>query len=167
MISFVWSADHPFYAGTGGSENYTAGQVRELMQRGVQTRIITIGHGENDGREGFPDIPFTSLDSKEQLSELDDTLVFITYPLNVRTKRPSYAILHCPPEATGKRNTLFDIRGFRDKKLLAPSRFAATLWTHEIGSKSLRMPAVYPFAERVFARWLPRCRIKCGWHTRD
>jgi D-inositol-3-phosphate glycosyltransferase len=152
MISFVWSADHPFYAGRGGSENYTAGQIRELMRRGVPTRIITVGQGENDGRDGFPDITFTSVESKEELSELDDTLVFVTYPLNIRTKRQSYAILHCPPEATGKRNTLFDLRGFRGKKLLAPSKFAAKLWARELGSKTLHMPAVYPFAENAFAK---------------
>lgn len=152
MISFVWSAEHPFYAGNGGSENYTAGHVRELMRRGIPTRIITIGLGENDGRDSFPDITFTSIKSKEKLSDLDDTLVFVTYPLNVRTKRKSYAILHCPPEFTGRRNTLFDLRGFRGKKLLAPSRFAAKLWTTELGGKAVPIPVVYPFAENGFAK---------------
>ena len=89
MISFVWSSTFPFWAGAGGSENYTAGQIRELQRRGIKTRILTLGHGENDGRADFPDITFKTLRSKEELSELDDILVFVTYPLDVPTRRPA------------------------------------------------------------------------------
>lgn len=152
MISFVWSSEYPFYAGTGGSENYTAGHARELIRRGIPTRIITIGLGEQDGREGFPDIPFVSFSSKEELEKLDDTLVFVTYPLDAKTKRQSYAILHCPPEATGKRNARFDLKGFKGKKLIATSRFAAKLWRKELGTTSLNIPAVHPFAETAFSK---------------
>src|ERR1700722_19660023 len=33
LISFIWSPGNPLPAGTGGSENYTVGQVRELTRR--------------------------------------------------------------------------------------------------------------------------------------
>jgi D-inositol-3-phosphate glycosyltransferase len=154
MISFVWSSKYPFWAGAGGSENYTAGHIRELQRRGIPTRLLTLNHGTNDGREDFPDIEFKALKSQEELSELDDTLVFVTYPLNVPTRRPSYAILHCPPVRRGGIDPQFDIRGLKGKQLLAPSKFAAKLWrkySHQILSLG-RMPAVYPFAEPVFSR---------------
>ncbi len=92
MISFVWSSKYPFVAG-GGSESYTAGHIRELARRGIASRILTIGHGANDGRDCYPDIKFKNLRSKEELSALDDIIVFITYPLNVPTKHKSFAIL--------------------------------------------------------------------------
>jgi D-inositol-3-phosphate glycosyltransferase len=152
MISFVWSSKYPFVAGSGGSENYTAGQIHELQRRGIPTRIITLGHGENDGRADHPDIPFLALDSKEQLEDLDDTLVFITYPLNVKTKRQSYAILHCPPMSMGKDDPLFDYAGIEGKQLIAPSRFAAKLWSKKLGVRVSHIPSAYPFAETIFSK---------------
>ena len=53
MISFVWSPGEPLPAGTGGSENYTVGQVRELNRRGIAARVVTIGLGADDGRDEF------------------------------------------------------------------------------------------------------------------
>lgn len=151
MISFVWSSKYPFWAGAGGSENYTAGHIRELMRRGIPTRVLTLGHGRQDGRDEFPDINFKALHSKQQLSLLDDTLVFVTYPLNVRTKRPSYAILHCPPESLGQRDRLFDKRGIKGKQLLAASRFSALMWERDLGLKRGDIPVIYPFADNAFA----------------
>lgn len=152
MISFVWSSKYPFWAGAGGSENYTAGHIRELMRRGIPTRLITIGHGTHDGRDDFPDIKFVNLDSKEELSKLDDTLVFVTYPLDVPTKKQAYAILHCQPMTRGQLDEQFDYAGMKDKQLLAPSKFAGKLWGRTIAHKLGRMPAAYPFAEPVFAK---------------
>jgi D-inositol-3-phosphate glycosyltransferase len=153
MISFVWSAKNPFWAGRGGSENYTAGHIRELMRRGIPTRLITIGHGLDDGREGFPDITFTALDNKEQLSELDDTLIGVTYPVGVPTKRPSYAVLHCPLTTSQGRDDHFDMNAFAmGSTLMAPSRFAAKMWGQTLRLRPSRIPAVYPFAEPCFSR---------------
>lgn len=150
MISFVWSAAHPFWAGAGGSENYTAGHIRELQRRGYPVRVLTLGHGRRDGRSDFPDIPFKALASKQQLSLLNDTLVFVTYPLNVRTKHRSYAILHCPPASCGVADPLFDPRGVKGKKLIAASRFSATMWEHELGLKHRSISVAYPFADDSF-----------------
>lgn len=151
MISFVWSARFPFWAGAGGSENYTAGQIRELQRRGIATRVLTLGHGRNDGRKDFPDISFKALHSRQQLSLLDDTLVFVTYPLHVRTKRPSFAIMHCPPESAGQTDTLFDWRAIRSKQLIAASRYSALMWERHLGMDDGEIPVAYPFADRAFS----------------
>ena len=60
MISFVWSPETRFPPGTGGSENYTIGQVRELNRRGVPAQVVTVGLGAADGRDDFVGIPFLS-----------------------------------------------------------------------------------------------------------
>lgn len=155
MISFVWSSKYPFYAGTGGSENYTAGHMRELQRRGIDTRLITIGHGEKDGREDFPDLSFTAISSKEELSTLDDTLIFVTYPLNVKTKRQSYVILHCPPPTMTRPDPLFDPEGLRGKKLIATSQAAVKMWMQYLGKRRMlprKIRVVYPFAENCFSK---------------
>lgn len=154
MISFVWSSKWPFYAGTGGSENYTAGQIRELTRRGIPARVITIGHGIKDGREDFPDIEFYSLETKEQLSELDDTLVFIIYPLNITTKKQSYVILHVPPPIYTQPDSLFDPMGIPGKKLIVTSKAAGRMWKKYL-SRRIALPRthiVYPFAEEAFRK---------------
>lgn len=148
MVSFVWSAKQPFLAGRGGSENYTAGHIRELKRRGIAARIITLGYGEQDGREDFPDIDFLAIKSKEELSELDDTLVFVTYPLNVTTKRQSYTILHCPMQ---RLDPPLDVNGIPGKQVIVPSKFAAKLWGETLRIRSTKIPVVYPFAETIFA----------------
>lgn len=151
MISFVWSSKFPFLAGAGGSENYTAGQVRELMRRGIATRIITIGHGEDDGRKDFPDINFMSLPSASGLAELDDTIIFVTYPLEVTTKHPSYVILHCPPPTFAHGDPQYVRRAFNGKRLITTSKFAAGMWRRYLKSGTRHMHTVYPFAENEFA----------------
>jgi D-inositol-3-phosphate glycosyltransferase len=152
MISFVWSAKYPFLAGAGGSENYTAGHIRELNRRGIPARLITIGHGNNDGREDFPDIEFLAIDDKKELEELDDTLVFVTYPLDVKTRHPAYAILHCPPPMYARNDKQYNLRAFKGKRLVTSSRFAAGLWRRQLRSHTGRMPTVYPFASPAFAK---------------
>ncbi len=150
MISFVWSSKHPFVSGSGGSESYTAGHIRELNSRGIPARLITIGHGEKDGRDDFPDIEFLALSSADQLADLDDTIVFVTYPLDVKTKWPSYAILHCPPPNCQHGAPLCDRKAFRGRRLITAGEFAAGMWRMYLKAKTGRMPTVYPFADPVF-----------------
>jgi len=152
MISFVWSSLHPFYAGAGGSENYTAGQIRELKRRGFDCRVLTLGFGESDGRDDFPDIEFKALKNKEELAELDDTIVFVLYPLKVKTKHLSYVILHCPPPSYTRQDPLFDKAGGFGKKLIATSKFSARMWSEYYGQLTNRTAVVYPFAEQEFSR---------------
>jgi len=152
MISFVWSSKYPFWSGNGGSERYTAGHIRELMRRGIPTRLLTLGHGKHDGRTDFPDITFQELPSKAALSKLDDTLVFVTYPVHVDTTRQSYAILHCPGTSCAEADPLFDAAGATDKTLITPSRFAAHMWGTYFGRQLAKVPVVYPFAEACFGQ---------------
>lgn len=70
MISFVWSPHESLPAGTGGSENYTIGQVRELNRRGVPAQVVTVGLGEHDGRDEFDGIPFLALPSTADIALL-------------------------------------------------------------------------------------------------
>lgn len=152
MISFVWSSKYPFIAGSGGSESYTAGQIRELIRRGIPARIISIGFGEADGREDFPDIPFLALDSKEQLAKLDDLIVYIIYPLEVRTKHQAYAILHCPPPDYAHGDPMYIRRAFNGVRLITASKFAAGIWRRYLKTGFGRMPTVYPFADEAFSK---------------
>ncbi len=149
MISFVWSAKQPFLAGRGGSENYTAGQVRELQRRGIPARILTLGFGDQDGRDDWPDIQFKSLKSKEELSELDDTIVYVTYPLDVPTKKQTYVILHCPQQ---RLDPPLEIEAIYDKYAITTSRFASKLWGKTLRVRSSRIPTAYPFAEPCFSQ---------------
>ena len=150
MLSFVWMSNYPFLAGTGGSENYTAGHVRELARRGIRSRIITIGLGKNDGRDQFPDIEFFDVPSPEHLSKLDDTLVFVIYPHNVKTKRQSYVILHCPLSLCDSKDSYFSRADINGKKLITPSKFAAQLWGDYFEKPTGSIPVAYPFAENCF-----------------
>lgn len=155
MISFVWSSKYPFISGAGGSENYTAGQIRELQRRGIECRVLIIGHSAQISRRNFPDIKFKTLKDKEELSDLDDTIIFITYPLDVRTKNKSYVILHCPPPAFGNYDPIYDPKGMTGKRLIATSGFAARMWSRYYAMTSRKIPAisiVYPFAEPSFSK---------------
>lgn len=152
MISFVWSAEFPFLAGAGGSENFTAGQIRELQRRGIKCRILSLGFGSKDGRAEFPDIEFKTLHSKEQLSLLNDTIVYVTYPLNVHTKHPAYTILHCPPASCGVTDPRFNKRAAKRKNMthIAASRFSATMWEKDLSLPRGSISVDYPFADDAF-----------------
>jgi D-inositol-3-phosphate glycosyltransferase len=89
LISFIWSPGNPLPAGTGGSENYTVGQVRELNRRGMPSQVVTVGLGTADGRDDFTDVPFLSLATLDEVGALDGTVVFVNEPHPVSTKHPA------------------------------------------------------------------------------
>ena len=150
MISFVWSPGERLPAGTGGSENYTVGHVRELNRRGIDSRIVTIGMGIDDGRDEFADIPFLSVPHLNDVGELDDTIVFVSEAPFVTTQRPAYQILHVPPPLRADRR-VEAAQATRDRILIATSRYAAELWASFLDVDVKTVHVVYPFAERVFA----------------
>lgn len=151
MISFVWSDPLPIYSGRGGSESFTIGQIRELMSRGIETRIITIGLGKHDGREFFPDIEFHDIKSQQLLRYIDDTLIFVSRPLNIRTKNKSYVMLHTQPYADPRyRNKYKD--ALRDKTIITNSKFAQKLWAEYLSIPPKEICVVYPFADPAFAK---------------
>jgi glycosyltransferase involved in cell wall biosynthesis len=149
MISFVWELDRPLPAGTGGSENYTVGHVRELIRRGIAAQVVTVGVGTQDGRDEFPGVPFLSLTDATGVAELDGTVVFVTQFPVVATRNPSYQLLHIPPplRSIERRRAIAQTR---DRGLIATSRFAAELWARFLDVDLPTVQVVYPFAEPVF-----------------
>ena len=152
MISFIWEPGLPLPAGTGGSENYTIGQVRELNRRGVAAQVVTIGLGDDDGRDDFVGIRFLSLRSVSDVGRLEGTVIFVTdFPV-VATRNPAYQMLHVPSPLRahdGRRVA----RQLQDRSLIATSRFAAGLWAEFLGVDVDTIAVVYPFAEDCFGSW--------------
>lgn len=145
MISFVWSPDRALRAGTGGSENYTFGQVRELNRRGISARIIVIDPDNIAVSEQAADVPLLSLRKLEEVGELDDTVIFVHNSHGIKTKNPSYLILHVPPLWRQVETT-------SDCTLIATSNYAARLWAEYFKIDTSAVRVVYPFAEPAFAR---------------
>lgn len=150
MISFVWSPGQVLPAGTGGSENYTVGQVRELGRRGIEARVVTVGLGDADGRDGFDDVPFHSVPTVGDLSGLDDTLVFVSEAPPVTTRHPSFQVLHVPPPLR-ERHRAQVLESTLDRTLVATSQYAAALWSTFLDVSPEAVRVVYPFAEHAFA----------------
>jgi glycosyltransferase involved in cell wall biosynthesis len=137
-------------AGTGGSENYTVGQVRELNRRGVPARVVTVGLGIDDGRDEFVDIPFHSLTTLAEVGAMDGTVVFVNEPHTIATRNPAFLILHNPPPIR-ERYKAFAVEGTGDKVLIATSRYGAQLWAAYLDVDVATINVVYPFAEPCFA----------------
>ena len=150
MISFVWPPRTKLPAGTGGSENYTIGQVRELIRRGIPAQVVTIGLGIHDGRNEFVDIPFLSLSSQAELSTLDGTVVFINEAASVKTKTPAFVLMHIPPPLREKGRASV-IKAIKGRTLIVPSQYAAQLWSKYVPRDLASVHIAYPFAEPCFA----------------
>lgn len=163
MISFVWSDHLPLYAGRGGTESFTIGQVRELNARNIPARIITLGLGTNDGREYYDDIEFINLDTSSELSELDDTLVYVNFPFDIPTKHPSFAFFHYPPLDRRSHLAPPDYRALLrdDTTILTNSRFLRGLWSEYLDINPNKINIVYPFADPVYGAVK---RVKRTWH---
>jgi D-inositol-3-phosphate glycosyltransferase len=150
LISFIWSPGNPLPAGTGGSENYTVGQVRELNRRGMRAQVVTVGLGLGDGRDEFTDVPFRSLATLAEVSALEGVVVFVNEPHLVTTRQPAYLILHNPPPIRDKYKA-FAVEGTKDRTVIATSRYAAALWADYLDIDVATIAVVYPFAEPGFA----------------
>jgi D-inositol-3-phosphate glycosyltransferase len=151
VISFVWSPGQRLPAGTGGSENFTVGQVRELNRRAIPARVVTVGLGTADGREEFDDVPFHCVADLDALGLLDDTLVFVSEAPPVATMHPAYQMLHVPPPLREHQQASV-VAGTRNRTLIATSRYAAALWADFLDVSLDTIRVVYPFAESAFAR---------------
>jgi D-inositol-3-phosphate glycosyltransferase len=148
MISFVWPPGEPMLAGTGGSETYTAGHVRELLRRGIAAQIVSVGHGLKDGRKDFSDIPFLSLTDSRQISDLPGVVVFVNRPYLVPTRNKAAIILHCVTPNNGGRVTKRE--DVIDKTLIATSIYNAQQWALSLNVPYSRMHIVLPFADPLF-----------------
>ncbi|MHB8190787.1 MAG: glycosyltransferase family 4 protein [Ferrimicrobium sp.] len=153
MINFIWSPGNKLPAGTGGSENYTVGQVRELIRRGVPAQIVTVGLGVEDGRIEFSDIPFKALNTLEDISKLPGTAIFVNEPHIVDTPSKAFLIMHNPPPLREKWRS-FATAGTKDRCLIATSQYAADLWADYLSLARDDIHVAYPFAEPCFATQL-------------
>lgn len=150
MISFVWSDELPLYSGRGGTETCTIGHVRELNNRGIPARIISIGLGKDDGREFHKDIPFLDIESADKLAELDDTIIYINIPHAIRTKHQSYVFLHCPPSTVNVSRSEFK-KKVGNSQVITNSRYHRSVWADYLGVSINSVRVVYPFADPHFA----------------
>jgi D-inositol-3-phosphate glycosyltransferase len=148
MISFVWPPGEPMLGGTGGSETYTAGHVRELLRHGIAAQVVTVGHGTRDGRQDFRDIPFVALAGEQEISQLQGTVVFVNKAYLVLTSHKAAIILHCsiPKHADRARYHQY-IAG---KTIIATSVYSAQQWALYLDIPSARISVVLPFADPIF-----------------
>ena len=148
MISFVWPPGEPMLGGTGGSETYTAGHVRELRRRGIAAQVVSIGHGTKDGRQDFKDIPFVALKGEAEISNLPGTVVFVNKAYPVPTLHRSTIILHCSiPKQAERKSYQAHITG---KNVIATSVYSAQQWALYLDIPYARITVVLPFADPVF-----------------
>lgn len=149
MISFVWPPGEPMLAGTGGSETYTAGHVRELLRRGIDAQVVTVGHGIEDGRKDFDDIPFVAFSDARGISELPGTVVFVNKAYPVPTKNKATIIFHCsiPKKSDQEKYKVFA----EGKTIIATSVYSGQQWALYLGIPNSKIHIVLPFADPIFS----------------
>lgn len=147
MISFIWPPGEPMLSGTGGSETFTAGHVRELLRRGIDTQVVVLS-GIKASKRDFPDIPFITLKDEREISELMGKVVFVNRAYNVPTKQRSTIILHCAiPSDLEREERKNDVRG---KTIVATSVYNVQQWALYLGVHSSDINVVMPFADPIF-----------------
>lgn len=148
MISFVWPPGEPMLAGTGGSETYTAGHIRELLRRGIQAQVVTIGHGVKDGRQDFKDIPFVALADADGISNLPGMVVFVNKAYPVTTRNKAAIIFHC---SIPKRSDRDRYKSFAaGKTLIATSVYSGQQWALYLDVPYSKINIVLPFADPIY-----------------
>lgn len=148
MISFIWPSHEAMLAGTGGSETFTAGHVRELMRRGIDAQIVIIGSAIKQSRHDFPDIPFLGLADAREISDLSGAVVFINQAYDVPTRHKAAIILHCVvPSKVEQHERKKDTEG---KVIIATSIYNAQQWALYLKIPSKAINVVMPFADPIY-----------------
>lgn len=155
MISFVWPPGEPMLAGTGGSETYTAGHVRELLRRGIEAQVVTVGHGTKDGRHDFKDIPFVSFTDPSAISDLPGIVVFVNKAYPVPTKNKATIIFHCSLPKKSDRERYKEFAA--GKTIIATSVYSGQQWALYLGIPYSKINIVLPFADPIFSN-VPRSK---------
>ncbi|HCH34120.1 MAG: hypothetical protein UY35_C0003G0051 [Candidatus Saccharibacteria bacterium GW2011_GWC2_48_9] len=161
MISFVWPSGEAMLAGTGGSETFTAGHVRELVSRGIDAQVVIIGTAATQTRQDFPGLPIVGLLHEKELSDLPGTVVFVNQAYDVPTKNKAVIILHCAvPSRLEQRERKKDTVG---KTIIATSVYNAQQWALYLKIPSSDIDVVMPFADPrygVTARSMPTQKVR-------
>lgn len=148
MISFIWPLRAAMLAGTGGSETFTAGHVRELLRRGIEAQIVIIGSAIKQSRRNFPDLPFLGLSHEKEISNLPGMVVFVNQAYDVPTRNKAAIILHCvvPPKSEQRERK----KGAVDKIVMATSEYSARQWARYLDISSDTINVVMPFADPIY-----------------
>jgi D-inositol-3-phosphate glycosyltransferase len=136
-------------AGTGGSETYTAGHVRELLRRGIDAQVVTVGHGLKDGRQDFKDIPFVAFSDASAISDLSGVVVFVNKAYPVPTKNKAAIIFHCSIPKLSERKKHKDFAA--GKTIIATSVYSGQQWALYLDIPYSRVNIVLPFADPIFS----------------
>lgn len=148
MISFIWPSSEAMLAGTGGSETFTAGHVRELLRRGIDAQVVIVGATTASSKRDFPDVPFLGLASKAAISDLAGTVIFVNRAYGVPTRHKAAIILHCAvPSKVERQERKKDIEG---KIVIATSIYNAQQWALYLEIPSKTIDVVMPFADPIF-----------------
>ncbi len=154
MISFIWPSGEAMLAGTGGSETFTAGHVRELQRRGVDVQVGIVGDNITASRHDFPDIPFIAMRHENEISQLSGKVVFINRAYDVPTKQKSSIILHCV--VPSKIEKVARKKDVKNKTIIATSVYNAQQWALYLGLSSRSINVVMPFADPIFSKVVRR-----------
>ena len=139
-------------SGTGGSETFTAGHVRELVRRGIDTQIAIVGSAFKETKRNFPDLPIIGLVDQEAISHLAGTVVFINQAYDVPTRNKAVIILHCVvPSRVEQHLRKKDVAG---KIIIATSIYNAQQWALYLDIPSSKINVVMPFADPVYGNTL-------------
>lgn len=148
MISFVWPSREAMLAGTGGSETFTAGHVRELTRRGIAAQVVIVGPAISASKKSFPDLPFRGLADETEISDLPGTVVFINQAYDVPTRNKAVIILHCVvPSKVERHLRQKDTRG---KIIIATSIYNAQQWALYLNIPNNAINVVMPFADPIY-----------------
>lgn len=148
MISFIWPSQEAMLAGTGGSETFTAGHVRELLRRGIDAQVVLIGTSVAQSIRDFPDVPFISLADKATISGLSGTVVFVNRAYDVPTRHKATIILHCAVPSKVEQHER--IRNVEGKTIIATSIYNAQQWALYLKIPNSTINVVMPFADPVY-----------------
>ncbi|HET7637370.1 MAG TPA: glycosyltransferase family 4 protein [Ktedonobacteraceae bacterium] len=148
MISFIWPSQEAMLAGTGGSETFTAGHVRELLRRGIDAQVVLVSTPVAHSKRDFPGVPFVSLADEAAISELAGAVVFVNRAYNAPTRHKATIILHCAvPSKVEQRERIQDVAG---KTIIATSIYNAQQWALYLKIPSSTINVVMPFADPVY-----------------
>lgn len=135
-------------AGTGGSETFTAGHVRELLRRGIDTQVVLVGTPVTHSKRDFPGVPFVSLVDEAAISELAGAVVFVNQAYDVPTRHKAAIILHCAvPSKVEQHERIKDVEG---KTIIATSIYNAQQWALYLKIPNSTINIVMPFADPVY-----------------
>jgi D-inositol-3-phosphate glycosyltransferase len=154
MINFIWPPGEQMLAGTGGSETYTAGQVRELLRRGIEARVVIVGARRPLSlSKHFKGIPFLYVKSKADVAKLEGTLIFVNNFFAFagrRNKNQQIAVIVHNVIPNKQQMAAYDIRAMQDKIIIATSFYNAQQWALFLKIPVSHMRVVAPFADPIY-----------------